>query len=149
MPKYVPMLGLLVFAFTQVCWSQDARGPGYRNSDPPNCGSFYTRTIHGIITAQDGSRLKDVEVEVFDDSSHQSLRKTVTNEAGRFSLGKLQQGRYRVVFSFPGFLTQDWAVTTASWPEGGFFQSRAMREVLPISLGDSESPQPCRSEYSR
>ena len=94
--------------------------------------------------------MKDVQVEVFDDSSHRLLGKDVTDDSGRFFIGHFyRHGLYRVVFSFPGFLTDDWAVTIASWPGGGFFRSKAMRILLPISLGDREAPLPCRGEYSR
>lgn len=142
----VPLFLLLV----QACWSQtDARGPGYRNSDPPNCGSFHARDIHGDVSDQSGAPTKDAQVEVFDEASHQSLRKTVTDEAGRFSIGKLRHGLYRVVFSSPGLLTDDWAVTIAKWPDGGLFHSRAMRITLFVVWPDIEYGPPCRRGYSR
>jgi 5-hydroxyisourate hydrolase-like protein (transthyretin family) len=132
--------------FVQASWAQND-GPGYRNSDPPNCGSLHTRNIHGTVTDQSGAPVKDVEIEVFDDASHKFVGKTVTDKDGRFSMSQISQGRYRVVFSSPGFLAEDWAVTTMKWPDGGFFRSREIHAVLPVFLGDGVPT--CRSEYSR
>jgi carboxypeptidase family protein len=138
----------LSFLFVQACFSQTgARDPGYRNSDPPNCGSFHTRRIQGTVTDPSGSPLKDVEVEVFDDVSHKPLWKTATDEAGRFSINQHWRGQLRIVFSSPGFLTEDWAVTITEWPDGGLFRSKAMPVALEVIRGDSVSI--CPPIYSR
>jgi len=139
---------LLSLLFVQVCFSQTgASAPGYQNSDPPNCGSFHTHKIQGTVTDQAGSPLKDVEVQVFDDVSRKPLWKTVTDEAGRFSVSQRWRGQLRIVFSSPGFLMEDWAVTITEWPNGGFFRSKAMPVVLPIYRGDTISI--CPRAYSR
>jgi Carboxypeptidase regulatory-like domain len=136
---------LLAYAyFPQADW----RGTGYRNSDPPNCGSFRIRKIQGTVTDQTDGRapIKDATVEVFDDASGKPLWKTATDETGRFSINQTWHGKLRVVFSSPGFLTEDWAVTISRGPDGGFFRSKAMTVVLSVYRGDGIAI--CRSGYS-
>ena len=94
-----------------------------------------------------GAPVKDVAVEVFDDVSRKPLWKTATDEVGKFSINQRLHGKLRVVFSSPGFLTEDWAVTTAEWPDGGFFRSKAMAVVL--SVGGGDTIPICPSAYSR
>jgi Carboxypeptidase regulatory-like domain len=141
------MRGLLFLLLLHVRWSQNIRGPGYRNSDLPNCGSFHTRKIQGTVTAQDGSRMRDVKVEAFDDSSQQFLAGTVTDELGGFSLNQPPGKRYRIVVSKDGFLTQNWAVTVVHGPSGGFFRPKNIDITLPISLGDGMPS--CNSYHSK
>lgn len=140
-----------VLLFAQAGFSQnEATSPVYRNSDPPglNCGSFHARDIHGTVTDLTGDPVKDAWVQVYDDSSHKFLRKTLTDNAGRFSIRQLPRGRrYRVIFSSPGFLTEDWAVTIVDWPDGGLSHSKAIRVALVVHRGDGFSV--CRSGYSR
>jgi hypothetical protein len=138
----------LSLLLVQACFAQaGSRAPGYHNYDPPNCGSFHTRTIQGTVTDQVGTPVKDVAVEVFDEVSRKPLWKTATDEGGKFSINQRWHGKLRVVFSSPGFLTEDWAVTIAEWPNGGFFRSKAIPVVLWVARGDGIAI--CRSEYSR
>jgi hypothetical protein len=138
---------LLSLLLVQACFAQFDR-PGYQNSDPPNCGSFHTHKIQGTVTDQTDAKapLKDVAVEVFNDVSRKPLWKTATDEAGKFSINQRWHGKLRVVFSSPGFLTEDWAVTIAGWPDGGFVRSKAMTVVLSVYRGDYIAI--CRTEYS-
>jgi len=138
---------IFFLVLAQTCFSQADREPGYRNSDPPNCGSFHIRTIQGVVTDPAGEPLKDVAVEVFDDASRKPLWKTATDEGGKFSINQRWKGRLRIVFSSPGFLTEDWAVTISEWPNGGSLRSKAIPVVLTVFRGDGISI--CRSPYSR
>jgi hypothetical protein len=142
MRLFLPLL------LVQTCFPQpNGEGPGYRNSDPPNCGSFHTPKIQGTVTDQTDAKapIKNVAVEVFDDVSRKPLWKTTTDEAGKFSVNQRWHGKLRLVFSSPGFLTEDWAVTIAEGPTGAF-RSRAMTVILSVYRGDGIAI--CRSEYS-
>jgi hypothetical protein len=139
----------LSILLVQACFPQaDWPGPGYRNSDPPNCGSFRIPRIQGIVTDQTDAKapIKNATVEVFDDVSRKPLWKTATDEAGRFSINQRWRGKLRVVFSSPGFLTEDWAVTIAGRPDGGSSRSRVITVVLSVHQGDGVAI--CRAEYS-
>jgi Carboxypeptidase regulatory-like domain len=132
---------LLSLVLVQGCFAQ-FDPPGYQSSDPQNCGSFHTRKIQGTVTDQTYARapLKDVAVEVFDDVSRKSFWKTAPDEAGRFSINQRWRRKLRVVFSSPGFLTEDWAVTIAG------SRSKAMTVVLSVHQGDGIAI--CRTDYS-
>ena len=94
-----------------------------------------------------GAPIKEATVEVFDDVSHRPLGKTTTDEAGRFSVNQTWSGRLRVVFSSPGFLTNDLAVTIASWPAGGLLHLKELLVELDVLRGDGVAI--CRPGYSR
>lgn len=117
MRLFLPLL------LAQTCFPQaNGRGPGYQNFDPQSCGSFHTHKIQRTVTDQTDAKapIKDVAVEVFDDVSHKPLWKTATDEAGKFTINQRWPGKLRVVFSSPGFLTEDWAVTITRGPDGAF-----------------------------
>jgi hypothetical protein len=136
---------LLSLLFIPVCFAQiDA---SYQNSDLPNCGSFHIGKLQGTVVDQTGEPIKDVTVQVFDDVSRKPLWKTVTDVAGRFSTNRRWRGQLRIVFSSPGWLTQDWAVTLVHSRDGGSRRSKAIPVVLEVHRGDGFAV--CNEWYSR
>ena len=135
----------LSLLFITGCFAQiDA---SYQNSDPPNCGSFHTRKLEGTVVDLTGEPLRNVEVQVFDDVSRKLLWKTVTDGVGRFSTNQRWRGQLRIVFSSPGWLTQDWAVTLVKGRDSGSFRSKAISVVLEFYRGDGVAV--CNEWYSR
>ena len=138
---------VVALLLTAGAYAKDAvDGPGYQNFDPPNCGSFHTRKIQGTVTNSIGEPLQDVDVRLFDDSSHKPLAKAVTDASGRFSVSQRWRGRLRIVFFSAGYRPDNWAVTIAKWPGGGLFRPKPMRVVLHLPGGDWVPV--CRPGYS-
>ena len=135
----------LTLLFIPACFAQD--DVKYQSSDLPNCGSFHTRKLEGTVVDLTGEPLKDVEVQVFDDVSRKLLWKAVTDRAGRFSTNQRWRGQLRIIFSSPGWLTQDWAVTLVQRRDSGSFHSKPIPVVLEFHRGDGVSV--CNEWYSR
>jgi len=128
------MRPLMCFLFVQLCSAQAvAPGPKYQNSNTPTCGSFHLRRIQGTVKDASGAPVEDVDVAVFDDASQKLLGTTKTDEQGRFTIKQRWPGKLRIVFYSPGFQTDDWAVRIVNWPDGGFFHSKAIDDVLQVA----------------
>jgi Carboxypeptidase regulatory-like domain len=138
---------LVILLFSVAHGQEAASGPGYQNSDPLGCGTFHARRIQGTVIDQTGSLVENTAVWVFDDVSQKLLATAKADNAGRFTVDQRLQGRLRIIFVSPGFLKEDWAVTIAGWPVGGFFHSKTMQIVLRVPGGDTDPI--CNPRYSR
>lgn len=64
-----------------------------------------TATISGAITDSAGATIPHAKITL-DQTSGTAHRETLTDAAGRFTIGSLQPGKYHLEFSSPGFMTQ-------------------------------------------
>jgi len=119
-----------------LCFAQFDDVPGYQNFDPPNCGSFHTNRIMGTLRDQTGDPITNAQVQVFDDGSRKLLWKTKTDASGRFSVDRRWPGKLRVVFSAPGFLPENRAVTLNTRVTPGPPGARALAITLSVFKGD-------------
>jgi hypothetical protein len=140
--KSVVLILLLISAANS---QNGAADPVYQNWDPPNCGTFRTGKIYGVVKDQLETPLENAKVVVFDEVSRKVLWRTATDQAGRFSISHVWPGRLRIVFYSPGFRTEDWVVTMMG--KDGAFRPKAIPVVLPLPVGDTVAI--CRPDYSR
>jgi|ERR1700735_1522930 len=141
------LTGLAYVLFSAYALGSPFDGPekAYQNSDAPNCGSFHTGKIQGVVRSEIREPLENVRVTVFDDASHKFLAQTTTDRSGRFSFLQVWNGRLRVVFDSPGRSSSDLAVTMKG--REGLLPGRKISEILYLPVGDRVAI--CRSDYTK
>ena len=70
-----------------------------------NAQGTSTGNIAGVVTDTSGRVLPGVGIEASSPALIERVRKTVTDDQGRYRLAELQPGAYVVIFKLPGFAT--------------------------------------------
>jgi Carboxypeptidase regulatory-like domain len=90
----------------------------YENHNQIDYGPLKLRAVLGIATDPAGIPTPSALVLLFSEPDHHLLSKTTTNADGRFSLGKVKHGLYRLVVKEYGFCSANVPIVVKAGADG-------------------------------